>query len=98
MPTGYTANIVDGEETFEEYVWRCTRAFGAMMHMRDDSLGAKFTVPDNADKGNPHKDYLDKCAQELIEFVELPRETQIENIRTHLKNAITRDEQYLAKE
>mgnify|MGYP003341377176 CR=1 FL=1 len=30
MPTGYTSIIEDRTDaTFEEYVWRCARAFGA---------------------------------------------------------------------
>lgn len=39
MPTGYTANIADGI-TFEEYAWRCARAFGALINMRDDPSDA----------------------------------------------------------
>lgn len=36
MPTGYTADVVDGKVTsFEEYAKQCMRAF--VMHMRDDS-------------------------------------------------------------
>ena len=39
MPTGYTSIIEDGDGcSFEQYVWRCARAFGALIDMRDDSL------------------------------------------------------------
>lgn len=37
MPTGYT-EIIEKGATFEEYAWRCARAFGACMQMRDDCL------------------------------------------------------------
>ena len=43
MPTGYTAGIIDGEiTTFEQFATQCTRAFGATIHMRDDSLDAPY--------------------------------------------------------
>lgn len=43
MPTGYTAGIIDGEiTTFEQFATRCTRAFGATIHMRDDSLDTLY--------------------------------------------------------
>ena len=36
MPTGYTANIAT-DESFENFVLGCARAFGACMHQRDDT-------------------------------------------------------------
>ena len=36
MPTGYTANIAT-DESFENFVLGCARAFGACMHQRDNS-------------------------------------------------------------
>jgi hypothetical protein len=39
MPTGYTAIIDDNPDvTFADYVWRCARAFGALVLMRDEPL------------------------------------------------------------
>ncbi len=41
MPTGYTSIIEDREgTTFAEYAWRCARAFGALIELREDSLDA----------------------------------------------------------
>jgi hypothetical protein len=40
MPTGYTACIGDKDATFEEYLWGCARAFGALILMRDDPADA----------------------------------------------------------
>jgi hypothetical protein len=43
MPTGYTAGIIDGKiTTFEEFATVCTRAFGATIHMRDESLETPY--------------------------------------------------------
>lgn len=43
MPTGYTAGIIDGKiTTFEQFATQCTRAFGATIHMRDDSLDSPY--------------------------------------------------------
>lgn len=43
MPTGYT-NIVDDGATFGQYVWRCARAFGALVMMRDEPLDAPVAL------------------------------------------------------
>lgn len=44
MPTGYTCIIEDGDPSFQEYAWRCARAFGAFIMERDNPLGAKMTL------------------------------------------------------
>lgn len=96
MPTGYTAGIVEGKDSFEEFVWGCTRAFGVMMHMRDDSLGAKFVPPGKSFReGNPHKEYLEDNAQDLRDFVDLPREKQVEKVRKRLEESIASSERTL---
>lgn len=41
MPTGYTAAIADGIE-FNQFVWSCARAFGALVMMRDDPTNARI--------------------------------------------------------
>lgn len=38
MPTGYTAELCEKGQSFEEFIWRCARAFGACIMMRDDPL------------------------------------------------------------
>lgn len=40
MPTGYTSEIAN-DQTFEDFLLGCARAFGACMHQRDDNTGAK---------------------------------------------------------
>ena len=45
MPTGYTADVQDGKITeFSEFALQCARAFGALIMMRDEPMGA--TIPD----------------------------------------------------
>jgi len=45
MPTGYTSIIEDkADVTFEEFAWRCARAFGACVMQRDDGLEAKVLL------------------------------------------------------
>jgi hypothetical protein len=44
MPTGYTAEILDGKvTTFREFAQKCMRAFESTIHMRDESLDKKYT-------------------------------------------------------
>ncbi len=39
MPTGYTSKIYNGDnQSFKEFAMGCARAFGALIHMRDDGM------------------------------------------------------------
>lgn len=40
MPTGYTSEIAN-DQTFEDYLLGCARAFGACIHQRDDAMRDK---------------------------------------------------------
>lgn len=43
MPTGYTAGILDGKiTTFPQFAKQCMRAFGAVIHMRDEDMDAEY--------------------------------------------------------
>jgi hypothetical protein len=57
MPTGYTAAVCDGNQSFEEFVWTAVRACGVFIHMRDDSLTARLRMPekDFSQSGSPEK-------------------------------------------
>ncbi|MFH1116873.1 MAG: hypothetical protein V1792_23400 [Pseudomonadota bacterium] len=61
MPTGYTAAIGEGI-SFENFVLRCARNFGALIEMRDDSL----------DKPIPNEfkpsDYYDKALAKAVKM------------------------------
>lgn len=66
MPTGYTATLYEGKpQTFEEFVWSCARAFGALMTMRDDSLDAP--IPQAFEPSTYHAEAIDKAERRLME-------------------------------
>jgi len=44
MPTGYTAALCEKDESFETFIMRCAREFGALVIMREEPLGA--SVPE----------------------------------------------------
>lgn len=59
MPTGYTADVQDGKVTkFSDFAWRCARAFGALITMRDDPGSAAIPGAFKVD------DYYAKSAQD----------------------------------
>lgn len=62
MPTGYTADIEKGI-SFEEFVWNCARAFGALVSMREDSMDAP--IPDNLPVDTYHQKELKREIEEL---------------------------------
>src|SRR5437870_4307935 len=35
MPSGYTATLYEGEQSFEDFVWGCARGMGALVLLRD---------------------------------------------------------------
>ncbi len=56
MPTGYTHNVVDGKITeFSEFAMTCARAFGALIDMRDEPMGAP--IPETV---KPHTSYYEE--------------------------------------
>lgn len=53
MPTGYTAPIVEDDNfTFEDFVMRCARQFGATISMRDESIHTR--IPDEFKPSDHH--------------------------------------------
>lgn len=74
MPTGYTSDIYDGKDTsFAGYVWRCARAFGALVTMRDEGLDAE--IPSELKPSDYHQKRL---AEELDELGRLESMTDAE--------------------
>lgn len=66
MPTGYTQGIIDGEITeFEEFAKLCMRAFGASIHMREQSLREDWKP---RTPSTYHKDRLEQAEKELEEL------------------------------
>lgn len=70
MPTGYTSNI-GNDQTFEDFLLGCARAFGACLHQRDDASGEKpklRTVDDH------YNERILEAAAELGAFVTMNRQ------------------------
>ncbi len=50
MPTGYTHKLYAGDkQSFPEFAMECARAFGALIHMRDDRMDAPIRPAEISD-------------------------------------------------
>ena len=63
MPTGYTAKLCNGEQSFKDFALQCARAFGATIAMRDDP--SDNDIPERFEPSTYHKDELDKTEKHL---------------------------------
>lgn len=76
MPTGYTADVADGNITdFTEYALQCARNFGACVMLRDEPLSSDIPIFEPSDY---HQTALEKARQELIEFESMTKEQRLE--------------------
>jgi hypothetical protein len=91
MPTGYTSGIIDGKtKTFEEYAKQCMRAFGATIHMRDDSLNSEY------EPRTPSSYYTDRIFELQKELDDL-KNTSDEKLLENIKSKYAEQKEYLAK-
>lgn len=68
MATGYTYPIYEGQEmTFEQFMLRCARSFGALVHMREESLDAP--IPDKILPSDYHLKEIKEVEKELAYFL-----------------------------
>ena len=67
MPTGYTAKLYVGEQSFRDFVLTCARAFGACIDMREDSLDK--AIPDKFEPTKYHIEQIEKYKKELKRYV-----------------------------
>jgi len=83
MPTGYTAGILDGKvNTFEEFATVCTRAFGATIHMRDDSLDSPYEPRTPSDY---YINSIQSKRERLEEIESMTDEKIVEDFNSQLK-------------
>lgn len=67
MATGYTYELIDKPETtFEAFALRCSRAFGALIEMREESADAP--IPTEIKPSTYHLDALRKAEAEARRF------------------------------
>lgn len=93
MPTGYTAGIEDGTiKTFQEYALQCTRAFGALISMRDDPSNTpipKEIVPDTS----YHEEQLVEARAEKEELEKRTDAEWLTAYREYLSSTYRRNEE-----
>ena len=83
MPTGYTAGIIDGTtKDFKDYAKLCMRAFGATMHMRDDSFSEKYR---EAKPSKYHIEKLEALREQKRELAKTDDATLLEKTRKKLE-------------
>lgn len=92
MPTGYTADLVDGKmNTVEEYAKLCMRAFGATLHMRDEPLDKQYKP---SEPSTYHLDAINDVKKDIERLQSAPIEEIkagiLERAEKSLKDAIER--------
>jgi len=91
MPTGYTAGILDGKiNTFEEFATVCTRAFGATIHMRDDSLDSPY-------EPRTPSEYYTRTIQEKKEELEKYTSLSDEDFLAEMQEGLKENLEYYKK-
>lgn len=73
MPTSYTANIYENKpETFESFLLKCARQFGANIRMRDESFDTE--IPEYKPETKYHEESLERAKESLVKLKAMSRE------------------------
>lgn len=92
MPTGYTAKVEDGSITeLKDYILTCARAFGALVHMRDDSLDKQM---ERCEPSDYHIKNLKIANDELEEFYKISDEDMEIEITKKYENELKGNKDY----
>lgn len=84
MPTGYTAGILDGTvTTFPQFAKLCMRAFGATIHLRDESLNTEYQPRVPSDY---HLKAIEKANQSIIDAQKLTDEEIVDTRKKQLED------------
>lgn len=107
MAFGYNYKIVEGEQSFPEFVWHCARAMSPLFHMREDSNDAplRFSEPlPQGAKNNEEmavlrtKEFLDEEQADLdIEEAKTSEEVEAEYEAYKIKCVAEYEESYARK-
>lgn len=67
---GYTGVFDDGSPTFAEFVWRCARAFGPLIHMRESDWDAPLQMSGEEKRGgySYYNECLDRAKKDLQRY------------------------------
>lgn len=74
--TGYVHNMIDKNQNFNEFALSCSRAFGALIQMRDDPINAD--IPEEIKYDLYHEEKIKSYSKELDDFLKM---NKIEMIR-----------------
>lgn len=95
MPTGYTCKVQDGEITeLKDFLLQCARGFGAMIHMRDDSMDKQYEPRVVSDY---HLNALNKAKKEYEEFQNITNEEIQQKLDESYENEIKSKKEGLAR-
>lgn len=74
MASGYTSELHDGDQSFEDFALGCARAFGAYIHLRDDANGTPLSKIE--DRTADYQRALDKAQTKYDDFTALTEDEQ----------------------
>jgi len=93
MPTGYTSKIYAGEQvTGKEFIMTCARAFGALIEMRDEPMGAQ--IPEELKVDTYHEKQLEHSNQELNNYKNMSIEEAQELVDESYENKVEENKKY----
>jgi len=96
MPTGYTLDLYNGKDiTFEEFVLKCARAFGALIDMRDEPMDA--LIPERFEPSDHHLKELEKAKRRLKEIRKWNEEKAEREAERAYREALKEREEFIKK-
>ena len=76
MPTGYTAKLFEGEQSFNDFVMGCARAFGACVMMRDQPSSTE--IPEKFEPSDYNSKALAEAEEKILKLSRMtPEERDI---------------------
>ena len=95
MPTGYTADVQDGKvTTLKDYALSCARAFGALIHMRDEPADAPIVEDKESDY---YANSLRSARQELVELKAMTKADIAKAFAEHKAEQEQKRREYVAR-
>jgi len=93
MPTGYTYGVADGTiADHKEYILTCARAFGAMMHQRDNSLSSDLQPREKSayydERVATDTEELQKYSRMTVEEAQVHMDAEYEEEMVEYKNRV----------
>lgn len=96
MPTGYTAELMEKGQTFQQFIMGCARAFGALITMRDDS--SDTPIPEKFEPTDYHVKKIEEATTKLDRLKAMSDKEKVAFGQKEKSAAIKQNEQWLKKE